>query len=110
MYIVNLSEPYAIIGALMVTLLFIILGKEFKKSLLPAIPLFVFLILLVIHTYQSTVAIDIVYKSMVTVSMGVDACMIFLSYISYLWVDDIETREKHKKSIDNSLDWFWKKI
>ena len=110
MYIVNLSEPYAIIGALMVTLLFIIFGKEFKKSLLPAIPLFIFLILLVIHTFQSTQLTDLAYKSIVTVSMGVDACMIFLSYISYLWVDDIETREKHKKSIDNSLDWFWKKI
>jgi len=110
MYIVDLSQPYTIIGALMITLLFIILGKEFKKSLLPAIPLFLFLILLLIHTFQSTVLTDLVYKSMVTVSMGVDACMIFLSYISYLWVDDIETREKNKKSIDNSLDWFWKKI
>lgn len=110
MYIVDLSEPYAIIGALMITLLFIILGKEFKKSFMPAIPLFIFLVLLVIHTFQSTVLTDLAYKSMVTVSMGVDACMIFLAYISYLWVDDIETREKHKKSIDNSLDWFWKKV
>ena len=110
MYIVNLSQPYAIIGALMFTLLFIILGKEFKKSLLPAIPLFIFLVLLIIHTFQSTILTDLLYKSMVTVSMGVDACMIFLAYISYLWVDDIETKEKHKKSIDNSLDWFWKKV
>lgn len=110
MYIVNLSEPYTIIGALMITLLFIIFGKEFKKSWLPAVPLFIFLTLLVIHTFQSTILTELYYKSMVTVSMGVDACMIFLSYISYLWVDDIETREKHKKSIDNSLDWFWKKV
>ena len=110
MYILNLSEPYIIVGALMITLLFIILGKEFKKSILPAIPLFIFLILLVIHTFQSTMLTDAEYKSIVTVSMGVDACMIFLSYISYLWVDDIETRAKNKKSIDNSLDWFWKKV
>lgn len=110
MYIVDLSQPYTIIGALMITLLFIIIGKEFKKSFMPAIPLFLFLILLVIHTLQSTVLTDLAYKSIVTVSMGVDACMIFLAYISYLWVDDIETREKHKKSIDNSLDWFWKKV
>lgn len=110
MYIVNLSEPYTIIGALMITLLFIIFGKEFKKTYLPAIPLFVFLALLMIHTFQSTILTDSMYKAMVTVSMSVDACMIFLSYISYLWVDDIVTREKHKKSIDNSLDWFWKKV
>ena len=110
MYILNLSEPLAILGALMVTVLFIILGIEFKKSLLPAIALFLFLTLLVIHTYQSTILIDAAYKSMVISSMCVDACMVFLSYISYLWVDDIETKEKNKKSIDNSLEWFWKKI
>ena len=110
MYIVNLSEPYTIIGVLMITVLFIILGKEFKKSWLPVIPLFVALILLIIHTFQSTVVLDLAYKSMVTISMGVDACILFLSYISYLWVDDIETREKNKKSIDNSLDWFWKNV
>ena len=106
MYIVNLSQPHAIVGALMFTLLFVVLGKEFKKSILPAITLFLFLTLLIIHTFQSTVLTDVTYKSMVTVSMGVDACMIFLSYISYLWVDDIETKAKNKKSIDNSLDWF----
>ena len=42
--------------------------------------------------------------------MSIEAIMILLSYISYLWVDDIEAKEKNKKSIDNSLDWFWKKI
>ena len=110
MYIVNLSQPYTIIGALMFTLLFIVLGKEFKKSILPAISLFIFLVLLIIHTFQSTLLTQAVYQSMVTVSMGVDSIMILLSYISYLWVDDIEAKEKHKKSIDNSLDWFWKKV
>ena len=93
-----------------VTLLFIILGKEFKKSLLPAICLFIFLTLLVIHSFQATMLKDAVYKSIVTLSMSVDATMIFLSYISYLWVDEIETKAKNKKSIDNSLEWFWKKI
>lgn len=110
MYIVNLSDPFTIIGALMLTVLFIILGKEYKKSLLLAIPLFLFLILLLIHTFQLGSLIDPIYRSMVTVSMSIDAIMVFLAYISYLWVDDIETRAKNKKSIDNSLDWFWKKI
>jgi len=110
MYIVNLSQPNTIIAALMFTVLCIILGKEFKKRILPAIALFVFLILLLIHTFQSTVLTNVVYKSMVTISMSVDAIMIFLAYIAYLWVDDIEAKAKNQKSIDNSLDWFWKKI
>ena len=110
MYIINLSTPYTIVGALMFTVLFIILGKEFKKSLLPAICLAIFLIMIMIHTFLLTVVIDQAYKSMISISMSVDAIMIFLSYISYLWVDDIEAKAKNKKSIDNSLEWFWKKV
>ena len=110
MYIVNLSDPYAILIALSITVLAIILGKEFKKSFIPAICLFIFLALIIMHIFQLTVLIDEYYKAMVTKSLGVDAIMIFLSYISYLWVDDIEAKEKNKKSIDNSLEWFWKKV
>lgn len=109
MYIIDLSNPYAIVMALMFTVLFIILGKEFKKSILPAICLGVFLVLILIHTFQSFVVTE-AYKAILTKSISIDAIMIFLSYISYLWVDDIEAKEKNKKSIDNSLDWFWKKV
>ena len=62
------------------------------------------------HTFQSFVLTDELNLAIVTKSLGVDAIMIFLSYIAYLWVDDIETKEKNKKSIDNSLEWFWKKV
>ena len=109
-YVVNLSEPYAVVLALMVTLLAIILGKEFKKSFLPAIALGLFSALILMHTFQSIFLTEETFKMMATRSMGVDAIMIFLSYISYLWVDSIETKEKNKKSIDDSLDWFWKKV
>lgn len=110
MYIINLSNPYATVIALMFTVLCVILGKELKKSIIPAICLGVFLVLILIHTFQSLALTDAIYKAMVTKSLGVDAIMIFLSYIAYLWVDDIETKEKNKKSIDNSLEWFWKKV
>ena len=109
MLIINLSEPSSVLIALLFTVICIILGKEFKKSFIPAICLGVFLVLILIHTFQSLVVTE-AYKAIVTRSIGVEAIMIFLSYISYLWVDDIETKEKHKKSIDNSLEWFWKKV
>ena len=110
MYIIDLSQPYAIVMALMLTVLLIILGKEFKKSILPAISLGIFLVLILMHTAQSFMISDEIYKVILTRSISVDAIMIFLSYIAYLWVDDIEAKEKNKKSIDNSLDWFWKKV
>lgn len=110
MYIVNLTEPAAILIALAITVLAIILGKEFKKSIIPAICLFIFLSLILMHIFQLTALTDEYYRTMVTRSLAVDAIMIFLSYIAYLWVDDIEAKEKNKKSIDNSLEWFWKKV
>lgn len=110
MYIINLSNPTSILIALLFTTLCIILGKEFKKSIIPAISLGVFLVLILMHLFQSFTLQNEIYKAILTKSISIDAIMIFLSYISYMWVDDIESKEKNKKSIDNSLDWFWKKI
>lgn len=110
MYIINLSEPYAVVIALLITVILVILGKEFKKSTLPAIALGIFLVLISIHTAQSFILQNAVDKAIITKSITMDAVMIFISYISYLWIDDIEAKEKNKKSIDNSLDWFWKKV
>lgn len=110
MYIVNLAEPLAMLIALLINLVFIILGRKLKNSVLPAIALFIFLILLVVYTIQTSIVTDEYYKSIIHISISFDCIMVFLSYISYLWVDDIEAKEKNKKSIDNSLDWFWKKI
>ena len=42
--------------------------------------------------------------------IAVDFVFTFLSFIAYLWMDDVETKDRKLKSIDNSLDWFWKKV
>ena len=39
-----------------------------------------------------------------------DFVFIFLSFISYLWIDEIQAKVENIKSIDNSLDWFWKRV
>ena len=36
--------------------------------------------------------------------------MVLLTFFSYLWVDDIASKFYKKKSVDNSLDWFWKQV
>ena len=42
--------------------------------------------------------------------IAVDLILLLLGFISYLWVDELEAKHRDKKSIDNSLDWFWSKI
>lgn len=110
MFIVDLTSAEGMLMALMIAVLTIILGKEFKKSAIPAIGLGIFLVSILLHTYQSVTITDQIYKAIATKSLAIDAIMIFLTYIAYLWVDDIEVKEKNRKSIDNSLDWFWKKV
>ena len=43
-------------------------------------------------------------------SMVLDFAFIFITFMSYLWVDELEAKKNNKKSIDNSLDWFWKQV
>ena len=108
MLTIDMSNPLIMLMALLINILCILLGKEFKKSFIPAISLFLFLGIILFHGIQ--IVIRDVQSSILTKSLAYDAIMILLSYIAYLWVDDIEAKSKNKKSIDNSLDWFWKKV
>ena len=69
-------------------------------------------VLLVIHAFQLFVFEEnyILFKEALSASLIYDFGLILLTYLSYLWIDDIESKARNKKSIDNSLDWFWSKI
>lgn len=115
MAIFNVTEPITLVLLLAATLLLIFLGKEIKKPLAPASALAFFLVLVVIHSVQlaGLSNTEITYAADHSTLLGclaVDLVMIFISFFSYLWVDDIASKFYKKKSIDNSLDWFWNKV
>lgn len=74
--------------------------------------LFAFVALLIVHTimYITGDSLTSDVLSDLTFTMVFDLIFVLLSFIAYLWVDDIEAKVKKKKSIDNSLDWFWGKV
>ena len=112
MFILNITSPFTLILLLFLIVLLIFLGRELKKSYILAIPLFAFLALLIMHVAQ-LMTLPIEYNSYsFTLSWCVvlDFAFIFISFISYLWIDDIESKADNKKSLDNSLDWFWKEV
>lgn len=112
MPIINFTNPIAILLGVILFVLVLFLGKEMKKSWIVGAMLFVFLLLLIAHTIEfATIAPSdpTIYKAIVT-SAAIDLVFIFLSFISYLWIDDIEAKEGKKKSIDDSLNWFWNKV
>lgn len=109
---IDFTNPITILLALLLFVLILFLGKETHKSAIPASMLFVFLILLVCHSVELMVLPNITQTTYtaLTRSILVDFVFIFISFISYLWIDDIQSKVEKKKSIDNSLDWFWSKV
>lgn len=111
--IFNTADPINIILILAATLLLVYLGKETKKSIIPQIVLFVHLLIIIMHAIQfvtmSGTATQEVIK-VLTSSLVVDFGLVMVSFLSYLWVDDIESKIKNTKVVSNSLDWFWKKV
>ena len=113
MFLIDITSPVMIAQLVAVTVLLLILGRINKKAFFPAISLFIFLALLIAHIsqYMSSGAIlTAEMKSILTKCMTIDFVFILVSFMSYLWIDDVETKFRKKKSIDNSLDWFWSKV
>lgn len=112
MPIIDLSQPFNILIALVLYVLIVLLAKELKRSNVTCIMLLVFLTIIVGHCIEYVVVQDPTGTILKTLSkcIGVDFIFIFLSFIAYLWTDDIEAKERKIKSIDNNLDWFWKKV
>lgn len=110
--IINITEPITLLLITLFTGLMIFLGKETKKSWIPGIILGVYLVLLVLFVIQFITLGPNEENLIPTLGfcMGIDFVLILVSYIGYLWVDDIETKEFGRKSIDNSLDWLWKQV
>ncbi len=74
--------------------------------------LFAYLILLVVHVAQLVTLPEEFNYMVSTLSrcIAVDFVFILISFFAYLWVDDIEAKKLGRKSLDNSLEWFWKKV
>ena len=112
MIFVNMSDPLTLLLMLIATILLVFLAQEIKKSYVGAIALFGFLALLITHVVQ-ILTLSEEFRILLPVlskCIAIDFVFVFITFFAYLWVDDIETKEKGKKSIDNSLDWFWKKV
>ncbi len=112
MFVLNITEPFTLLLIVLAVSLLIFLGQEVKKSVTVAIPLLAFLVLLITHVAQAvTISEEFAYMvGTLYRCIALDFVFILITFFSYLWVDDIEAKANNKKSIDNSLDWFWKEI
>ena len=112
MPMINFTNPLTLLVATLIFVLVLILAKETKRSVITAILLFVFVGLLIAHVVVFTTSSNLTQDTVsdLIVTMVFDLIFVLISFISYLWIDDIEAKAGKKKSIDNSLDWFWNKV
>ena len=112
MPVIDLTQPLIVLLCLASIICAIFLGHEIKRAVVPAIALVMCIGQLIMHTLQLFVFPEsyLGYEHILSMSMIYDFGFVLVTYLSYLWIDDIEAKHRNKKSIDNSLDWFWSKI
>lgn len=96
----------------LIMVLVIVFARKIENTILPSFLILLNLALLVYHTYIVNYlpvgledAISRVYMYIAT-----DFLWILISFLAYLWIDDISARKFNKKSYDNSISWFWDKL
>lgn len=113
MFIFDLTNLLTLFLVLIATVLFIYLSQEVKRSMVAAIPLFAFLIDLVIHTIQMlTLTSEYAYLyNKLCLNMAIDFVFLLLTFLAYLWADDVEAKAFNKKTINSKgIDWLFKKV
>ena len=113
MFLFDISNGLTLVLMIAATVLLIFLSQEEKKSFISAIALIGYIVILIMHVAQVATLGDefrTVALPILTRCIAIDFIFVLITFFSYLWVDDIEAKATGKKSINNSLDWFWKKV
>ena len=104
------SEPLILIMIALITILLIVLGRKLETPYLSIIVVIYGLGLLVYHTIRLNSAPMDTNLSPYYFSIAVDLVMLFLGFITYLWIDDMYAKNKNQKSYSDALSWFWDKL
>jgi len=110
--IVDTANEWLIIIITLAIVAIIALSRKAEKSILPGILIIVNLGLLLYHTFllNSVSQIFTEQISRLYLCLAMDFLWLLISFLGYLWIDDLEAIKFNKKSYDNSLAWFWDKL
>ena len=111
--LLNTSEPIMILIYTLIIAGLVFVAKETKNAGVILIALIAVIFFLINHSVMldkfslngQAEQIKEVYQC-----IGMDLVYLFLTFISYLWVDDLSAKKHNKKSYDDSLSWFWEKL
>ncbi len=101
MILLNMSNPVVLLLMICATVLLIFLAQEIKNSYVAAFVLFAYLGILIVHVFQRyTISEELnAFVPILSKCIIIDFIFILISFLSYLWVDDIEAKAKGKKYV-----------
>lgn len=110
--LLSTANPIMIIIYILTISLLIYISRKTKKPIILIFALVVIIGMLIFHsvTLDKISSVEEGVISHTYHCIAVDLVLILITFISYLWIDDIIAKEKHLKSYDDSLSWFWNKI
>lgn len=103
------SEPIIALILTIITVSLITIGRTMQIPHMPLIAVVYSLILLIYHTVGVNNALEVT-TTPYYFSITIDLIMLFLGFISYLWIDDMVAKLRNKKSYGDALSWFWDKL
>ena len=107
---INFTKPLMIALALIIYIVLMQIANKKRKSIIIALMLFISLMILIFQSAEyillSPDTAEEVKKALTYSIMG-DMFFIYLSFISYLYLDKTNKPKKNKNNKD--LDWFWSK-
>lgn len=110
--LINTSSPMVIICLTLLVALIIYLSRKMEKEIFLILAIVLIVGLLIYHSVYldnlSTDANELI--SQTYHCLAVDLILLLVLFISFLWVDDIVSKNKKLKSYDDSLSWFWNKL
>lgn len=102
------SEPMILLLLTVITVALIVLGRKLELPQLPVVVVVYSLGFLIYHTVKLNFKPEDVTPYYF--SIAVDLIMLFLGFMTYLWIDDIVAKNKKLKSYGDVLSWFWDKL
>lgn len=110
--IFNTANPIMIIAYTLIIALVICFSKKTENAILIIAAIAVIVCMLIYHsiTLDGLNSAESELISNVYRCIAVDLVLLLLSFISFLWIDDIIAKKKKIKSYDDSLSWFWNKL
>lgn len=110
--LLNTASPLIALIATAVVAFVIYASRKSEVATFLIVAIVVFIGLLIYHSVylNSLPANETELISQAYYCIAIDLVLFLISFISYLWVDDIVAKKKKLKSYDDSLSWFWDKI